>query len=107
MKKNIFYNLSFQKVIMSDLQKCMAILIGTFHKYSGKDEDKKTLSKGELKELLSNELGDTLGKASDKAALDKIFNDLDENSDGVVDFQEYVTMVTCITVLCNECFKTC
>lgn len=46
---------------MSQLQQAMAMLISTFHKYSGKEGDKLTLSKGELKELLGTELGDIFG----------------------------------------------
>uniref|UniRef100_A0A8C1NVJ5 Ictacalcin n=1 Tax=Cyprinus carpio TaxID=7962 RepID=A0A8C1NVJ5_CYPCA len=86
------------------IQKGMAMLIAAFHKYSGKEGDKTTLSKGELKDLLTAELGDILGKSQDKAALDKIFKDLDANADGSVDFQEYVTLIACITMLCNEFF---
>ncbi|XP_067094361.1 ictacalcin-like [Osmerus mordax] len=89
---------------MSDIQKAMALLIGAFHKYSGKEGDKTTLSKGELKDLLNNELKDILGKANDQAAVDKIFKDLDGNKDGTVDFQEYVTLVACLTMVCNEFF---
>ncbi|XP_016123289.1 ictacalcin [Sinocyclocheilus grahami] len=89
---------------MSDIQKAMAMLIAAFHKYSGKEGDKTTLAKGELKDLLTAELGDIFGKSNDKAAVDKIFKDLDANADGTVDFQEYVTLVACITMLCNEFF---
>ncbi|XP_016387683.1 ictacalcin-like [Sinocyclocheilus rhinocerous] len=89
---------------MSQIQQGMAMLIAAFHKYSGKEGDKNTLTKGELKELLTAELGDILKKSSDKAALDKIFKDLDANADGTVDFQEYVTLVACITMICNEFF---
>ncbi|XP_065101796.1 ictacalcin-like [Paramisgurnus dabryanus] len=89
----------------SDLQKSMATLIAVFYKYSGKEGDKKNLSKGELKELLTKEMGDILGKSSNQAELDKIFQDLDANKDGCVDFQEYVTLCACITMLCNEFFQ--
>ncbi|XP_056331458.1 ictacalcin-like [Danio aesculapii] len=89
---------------MSAIQQAMATLIATFHKYSGKEGDKFTLSKGELKDLLTAEMGDILGKSSDKAALDKIFKDLDANADGSVDFQEYVTLIACVTMICNEFF---
>ncbi len=90
---------------MSQIQQAMAMLIAAFHKYSGKEGDKKTLSKGELKDLLTTELGDVFGKTQDKTALDKIFKDLDANADGTVDFQEYVTLIACITMLCNEFFS--
>ncbi|XP_017323558.1 ictacalcin-like isoform X2 [Ictalurus punctatus] len=89
---------------MSGLQQGMALLISTFHKYSGKEGDKLTLSKGELKDLLTNELGEILGKSNDQTKVDKIFKDLDANADGTVDFQEYVTLVACLTMLCNEFF---
>ncbi|XP_030639535.1 ictacalcin [Chanos chanos] len=89
---------------MSELQNAMASLIAVFHKYSGKEGDPLTLTRGEVKELLKAEMGDIFGKSSDKAQLDKIFNDLDANSDGTVDFQEYITLVACITMLCNEFF---
>ncbi|XP_076826251.1 ictacalcin-like [Brachyhypopomus gauderio] len=89
---------------MSQVQQAMAMLIAAFHKYSGKEGDKCTLSKGELKDLLNAELGDIFGKSSDQKAVDKIFKDLDANADGVVDFQEYVTLVACLTMLCNDFF---
>lgn len=45
----------------TETQQAMAQLIGVFHKYSGKEGDKLTLSKGELKDLLTAELGDIFG----------------------------------------------
>ncbi len=45
----------------SNLESAMQMLIKTFHKYSGKEGDKYTLSRGELKELLLEELGTYLG----------------------------------------------
>nr|XP_046182826.1 ictacalcin-like isoform X1 [Oncorhynchus gorbuscha] len=91
-------------VTMSGIQQAMSLLIASFHKYSGKEGDKLTLSKAELKELLQAELGEMLGKASDKSAVDRIFKDLDSNKDNTVDFKEYVTLVSCLTVMCNEFF---
>ncbi|XP_055066678.1 ictacalcin [Misgurnus anguillicaudatus] len=90
---------------MSQLQQGMALMIQTFHKYSGKEGDKTTLTKAELKELLNTELSGILGKSEDKAALDKIFKDLDADGDSTVNFQEYATLVACLTMLCNDSFK--
>nr|NP_001291053.1 uncharacterized protein LOC105024454 [Esox lucius]ACO13448.1 Ictacalcin [Esox lucius] len=90
---------------MSQIQQAMALLIEAFHKYSGKEGDKLTLTKGELKDLLTAELGDALGKTTDQAQVDKIFKGLDANKDGSVDFQEYVTLVARLTMHCNEFFQ--
>ncbi|XP_044028413.1 ictacalcin-like [Siniperca chuatsi] len=89
---------------MSDIQKAMELLIKSFSKYAGKEGDKHTLSKAELRELLQNELGDLLGKANDKAAVDRIFKDLDTNKDNSVDFNEFGNMVFCLTRMCHEYF---
>ncbi|XP_018535999.1 ictacalcin [Lates calcarifer] len=85
---------------MAGLPAAMAILMDTFDRYAGKEGDKKTLSKGELTELLRNELPGA--SASDKAAVDEFFSMLDDDKDGVVDFKEYVTFVTALTVICNQ-----
>ncbi|XP_023127039.1 ictacalcin-like [Amphiprion ocellaris] len=90
---------------MSDILKAMDLLINVFNRYSGKEGDKSTLTKGELKDLLQNEMAPLLGNAPDKAAVDKVFKDLDFNSDGLVDFSEYVTLVCCLTTLCHQAFS--
>lgn len=42
----------------------MQLMIQTFHKYSGNEGDKYTLSRAELKEMLTTELGNYLGVRS-------------------------------------------
>ncbi|XP_070777710.1 ictacalcin-like [Enoplosus armatus] len=91
---------------MTDVQKAMELLIKSFSKYAGKEGDKHTLSKIELKELLQNELGDLMGKANDKAAVDRIFKALDANQDDSVDFTEFGNMIFCLTRMCHEYFIT-
>lgn len=56
---------SMSKEPSSNLESAMQMLIKTFHKYSGKEGDKYTLSRGELKELLVEELGTYLGVRDD------------------------------------------
>ncbi|KAG7271642.1 hypothetical protein CRUP_033966 [Coryphaenoides rupestris] len=40
----------------------------------------------------------------DPMVVENIMQDLDENQDGEVDFQEYVVLVAALTVACNEFF---
>lgn len=44
------------------LDQAIGLLVAIFHKYSGKEGDKHTLSKKELKELIQKEL--TIGSVS-------------------------------------------
>ncbi|XP_054636767.1 S100 calcium binding protein T isoform X2 [Dunckerocampus dactyliophorus] len=88
----------------STLESAMQLLIQTFHKYSGNEGDKYTLSKLELKEMLTTELGNYLGHAQDKEAVDKVMCDLDSNGDGEVDFTEFIILVGALTVACNDFF---
>ncbi|XP_050840475.1 protein S100-A1 isoform X2 [Serinus canaria] len=70
----------------------------------GQEGDKYKLSKKELKELLQSELGCFLETQKDAGAVEKIMQDLDENGDGEVDFQEFVVLVAALTVACNTFF---
>ncbi|KAJ0000428.1 hypothetical protein NQD34_012270 [Periophthalmus magnuspinnatus] len=88
----------------STLESAMQLMIQTFHKYSGNEGDKYTLSRAELKELLTTELGNYLGNAQDKEAVDKVMGDLDSNNDGEVDFTEFIILVGALTVACNDFF---
>ncbi|XP_028316759.1 S100 calcium binding protein S isoform X2 [Gouania willdenowi] len=88
----------------SNLESAMQMLIKTFHKYSGKEGDKYTLSRGELKELLIEELGTYLGNSKDNEAVEKVMNDLDSNNDGEVDFTEFIILMGALTVACNDFF---
>ncbi|XP_062847958.1 S100 calcium binding protein T [Trichomycterus rosablanca] len=87
------------------LENAMQLMIQTFHKYSGNEGDKYTLSKAELKEMLTQELGNYLGNAQDKDAVEKVMGDLDSNNDGEVDFTEFVILVGALTVACNDFFQ--
>ncbi|XP_049890141.1 ictacalcin-like [Epinephelus moara] len=89
---------------MSNTQKAIILLVDSFSKYASKDGDNKSLTKAEMKELLQSELGELLGKATDQAAVDSIFNKLDLNQDNSVDFPEFLNLVGCLSVLCHEHF---
>ncbi|NXS60597.1 S10A4 protein, partial [Brachypteracias leptosomus] len=93
-------------LMASPLEQAVALLVSTFHKYSGKEGDKYKLSKAELKELLLKELPSfSVSKQSSDASLQRLMNNLDNNSDNEVDFQEYVTFVACMAMIFNDFFQ--
>ncbi|XP_067871878.1 protein S100-A1-like [Heterodontus francisci] len=88
----------------SALESCMIQMIDVFHKYSGTEGDKYTLNGNELKTLLNTELSGFVKNPNDKAAVEKIFKDLDRNNDQEVNFQEFAVMVVGLTIACNDFF---
>ncbi|NXT77539.1 S10A4 protein, partial [Zapornia atra] len=86
------------------LEQALAVMVATFHKYSGNEGDKYKLNKQELKELLTKELPSFSTKTSE-ANLQQLMSHLDCNSDNEVDFQEYVTFLACMAMMCNEFFQ--
>ncbi|XP_007525481.1 protein S100-A6 [Erinaceus europaeus] len=85
------------------LDQAIGLLVSIFHKYSGKEGDKNTLSKKELKELIQKEL--TIGSSVDDEEIGNLMDDLDQNKDQVVNFQEYVTFLGALAMIYNEFLK--
>uniref|UniRef100_A0A8C9FI51 Protein S100 n=1 Tax=Pavo cristatus TaxID=9049 RepID=A0A8C9FI51_PAVCR len=81
------------------LEQALAVMVSTFHKYSGKEGDKFKLSKAELKELLTRELPSFI------TGFQKLMSNLDSNRDNEVDFHEYATFLACVAVMCNDFFQ--
>ncbi|KFQ56474.1 Protein S100-A4, partial [Pelecanus crispus] len=88
----------------SPLEQALAVMVSTFHMYSGKEGDKYKLSKQELKDLLMKELP-TFSGQTNEANLQQLMRHLDSNSDSEVDFQEYVTFLACMAMICNDFFQ--
>ena len=65
----------------------------------------RSLSKGEMKVLLENELLGFLQSGRDKEAMDKLLKDLDANRDSTVDFNEFIVFVAAITSACHSYFR--
>ncbi|XP_048366079.1 protein S100-A5 [Sphaerodactylus townsendi] len=85
------------------LEKALATLVYTFHKYSGKEGDKLTLSKMELKELVKKELA--LGEKMKDGGIDKLMGTLDKNKDDEIDFKEYTGFLSALCMTYNDFFQ--
>nr|XP_056722921.1 protein S100-A6-like [Euleptes europaea] len=84
------------------LDQAITLLVAPFHHYSGKKCDKSTLNKKGWKELIQKEL--TIGPHWNEE-IQGLTTDLDRNGDQEVNFQEYVTFLSALTMIYNEALK--
>ncbi|KAK2909699.1 hypothetical protein Q8A73_007414 [Channa argus] len=87
----------------STLQKAMKTITDVFYEYSGKEGDKNKLNKGEVKSLFQTELKNFIDVSKDQA-INSLMKDLDNNSDGEVDFLEFVILVVTLIMITHEFF---
>ncbi|XP_041648640.1 ictacalcin-like [Cheilinus undulatus] len=84
---------------MSELCLSMGLIIDTFEKYSKKEGDKQTLTRGELSELLHDQM--PIAECKCQHEVCEFFQKLDQDKDGVVDFQEFMALVSVLTIICK------
>ncbi|XP_043935891.1 protein S100-A6-like [Protopterus annectens] len=82
----------------------MRTLISVYNKYAKIEGDRDLLSTCEAKKLIENELP-MFAKLGDKQ-VEKILRKLDQNKDGTIDFEEFVSMVACMTKAYRKFFES-
>ncbi|CAB1328012.1 unnamed protein product [Coregonus sp. 'balchen'] len=87
---------------MTDLENSLATIMEVFHKYAEKEGDKHKLKKSELKDLINEELPALTGQVKDQATMDSLMESLDTDGDSELDFQEFMTFITMVTVCCHD-----
>ncbi|CAI9151423.1 unnamed protein product [Rangifer tarandus platyrhynchus] len=76
------------------LEKALTTMVATFHKYSGREGSKLTLSRKEL----------CLGEKMKESSIDDLMKSLDKNSDQEIDFKEYSVFLTTLCMAYNDFF---
>ncbi|XP_004693684.1 PREDICTED: protein S100-A12 [Condylura cristata] len=87
---------------MTKLEDHLEGIINVYHHYSVRVGDYDTLSRGELKRLITKELANTIKNNKDQATIDKIFQDLDTNKDGEVTFNEFIKLVSTVLLTAHQ-----
>ncbi|XP_028010031.1 protein S100-A12 [Eptesicus fuscus] len=87
---------------MTKLEDHMEGIINVFHQYSARVGDFDTLTKRELKQLITKELVNTIKNTKDQATIDKIFQELDADGNGQVTFNEFVVLVARVLMTAHD-----
>ncbi|XP_044305009.1 trichohyalin-like protein 1 [Varanus komodoensis] len=78
---------------MPQLLDSICTIIGTFYKYAKWHEDCSTLNRKEMKKLIQKEFAIVLENQLDTKTAELIFQMLDINGDGMLDFNEYLLLL--------------
>ncbi|XP_038624912.1 protein S100-A9 [Tachyglossus aculeatus] len=80
------------------MEKALGDVIDVFHQYSVRVGNPDTLTKRELRQLINKELPNFLKDQQCPAEVAKILEDLDSNQDFELSFEEFVVLITRLTV---------
>ncbi|XP_039219436.1 protein S100-A12-like [Crotalus tigris] len=78
----------------TQLEKCCEYIINIFHQYSIRTPPPDMLSKGEFAKMVKEQLPNVIRNTKNPEAMNRFFNELDQNKDGQVSFDEFVNLVS-------------
>ncbi|XP_060537936.1 protein S100-A16-like isoform X3 [Pantherophis guttatus] len=83
------------ETVLSELESAIETVVENYNKYSAKENllRKGGIKKSNFKRMLQSELSHMLTDTTKKEAVEKLFQDLDQNRDGVIDFDEYWALI--------------
>ncbi|KAF0876972.1 S10AB protein, partial [Crocuta crocuta] len=88
----------------TETERCIESLIAVFQRYAGKDGNSCKLSKTEFLSFMNTELAAFTKNQKDPGVLDRMMKKLDVNSDGQLDFQEFLNLIGGLAIACHESF---
>ncbi|XP_009080613.1 PREDICTED: RNA-binding protein 25-like, partial [Acanthisitta chloris] len=86
----------------TETERCIESLLAVFQRYAGKEGDTTTLSKKEFLAFMNTELAAFTKNQKDPGVVDRMMKKLDLNSDGQLDFQEFLNLIGGIAVACHN-----
>ncbi|XP_015267210.1 PREDICTED: protein S100-A3-like [Gekko japonicus] len=89
----------------NNLEQALGVVVCIFQRYCRKEGNRYTLSRGELLDLLKKELPILKTLKIKEGAFEEFMALLDTNSDGQVDFEEYIRFVSVACTYFHDFFK--
>ncbi|ETE60521.1 hypothetical protein L345_13731, partial [Ophiophagus hannah] len=86
----------------TETERCIESLLAVFQRYAGKEGDSKTLSKKEFRIFMDTELASFTKNQKDPGVVDRMMKKLDINSDGQLDFAEFLNLIGGLAVAVHE-----
>ncbi|XP_049621571.1 protein S100-A12-like [Suncus etruscus] len=87
---------------MTKLEDYLEGIVNIFHQNSVKVGHADTLSKGELSQLITQEMPNILKQFQDRNPIDKIFQELDIDRDAIVNLDEFIKLVSKVLVTAHN-----
>uniref|UniRef100_A0A8D0FJS8 Protein S100 n=1 Tax=Strix occidentalis caurina TaxID=311401 RepID=A0A8D0FJS8_STROC len=85
----------------TETERCIESLLAVFQRYAGREGDSCKLSKREFLAFMNTELA-AFTKNQNPGVVDRMMKKLDLNSDGQLDFQEFLNLIGGIAVACHD-----
>uniref|UniRef100_A0A8C6JJ48 Protein S100 n=1 Tax=Melopsittacus undulatus TaxID=13146 RepID=A0A8C6JJ48_MELUD len=85
----------------TETERCIESLLAVFQRYAGREGDSCTLSKKEFLAFMNTELAAFTKNQKDPGVVDRMMKKLDLNSDGQLDFPEFLNLIGGIAVACH------
>ncbi|XP_033287148.2 protein S100-A11-like [Orcinus orca] len=88
----------------TETERCIESLIAVFQKHAGRDSNNSKLSKAKFLIFMNTELGAFTKNQKYPGVLDRMMKKLDLNSDGQLDFQEFLNLIGGLAIACHDSF---
>ncbi|XP_054937864.1 protein S100-A11-like [Physeter macrocephalus] len=91
----------------TEAERCIESLIAVFQKHTGRDGNNSKLFKAKFLIFMNTELGAFTKNQKDPGGLDRMMKKLDLDSDGQLDFQEFLNLIGSLVLACHDSFIKC
>uniref|UniRef100_A0A8D1VZB3 Protein S100 n=2 Tax=Sus scrofa TaxID=9823 RepID=A0A8D1VZB3_PIG len=88
----------------TETERCIESLIAIFQKHAGRDGNNTKISKTEFLIFMNTELAAFTQNQKDPGVLDRMMKKLDLDSDGQLDFQEFLNLIGGLAIACHDSF---